>query len=266
MPRTIFLQIGNKDRISLSAFIDSLRNFLGMLQDLDSTVSRNPSGNLTWDVVLLQKQSPPLIGVSATPKRKRQQKLLDISETVETQLLENTRLLTYSAERNPYMSDAALSRLEKLAKRSKQLGPLTVYVNGEGAVRVESAITENTLKNVQQLTGVKYSGYASVVGKLEAITVHLRDEFRVWDEISGKPVRCKFGKAIEDRVKSLLRSRVAVSGIVKSNSAGIPISVDVEELESAEKGELPTIQEMSGLVEDYTDGKPLKKYLEDLDE
>src|SRR6266536_634143 len=76
-----------------------------------------------------------------------------------------------------------------------------------------------------------------------------------------------YGKCVEidlDRIKSLIKSRVRVSGIIQSNSAGTPIVIDLEDLEPLVKRELPTIEEMSGLVEDFTDGKSLKDYMEEL--
>jgi len=103
--------------------------------------------------------------------------------------------------------------------------------------------------------------------KLEAISVHKANEFRVWDDKSGKPVRCKYDPATqEERIKSLLRSKVAVFGTVQSNSNGIPISLEVEDIEPAEQRALPTIQEMSGSIKGITEGKSLKEYLEQIDD
>ena len=47
-------------------------------------------------------------------------------------------------------------------------------------------------------------------------------------------------------------------------SPGVPVRLDVEHLEPAEARTLPTIQEMSGLVSDFTEGKTLKDYLESI--
>ncbi|OLE76310.1 hypothetical protein AUG19_03185 [archaeon 13_1_20CM_2_54_9] len=89
----------------------------------------------------------------------------------------------------------------------------------------------------------------------------------MWDVNSGKPVRCKYKPEQEDRIKSLLRASVVVSGMIHANSAGSPIFIDVEEIDAQDKKRLlPTIGQMSGLVEDFTEGKTLRKYLEDLDE
>ena len=45
-------------------------------------------------------------------------------------------------------------------------------------------------------------------------------------------------------------------------SLGVPQSVD--HIADTGKKVVPTIDEMSGLVEDFTDGKPLKDYMDDL--
>ena len=155
MSDTIFLRVGTEDHIPLSAFIESLRNFLLVLQDFDATISHDRRGSMVWEVASLQKSSPPLVGVA--PKKKPGHD--DVAEVVEEQLIENTKMLSSSGERNQYMSDAALSKMERLAKLAPRLGPLAIYLNGKGAPKNEADITEGTLENVRQLTGVKYSAY-----------------------------------------------------------------------------------------------------------
>jgi hypothetical protein len=264
MARTIFFRLGNKDKVTVRELIDTLHNFLGILQDLDSAISKEKRGSMAWEVAFLQKQSPPVIGVIGTPRRPVFE---DISATVETQLLENTTSLTRTSERTEYLSDSALSRIEKIAKKTKKLGSITVYVDESGEPQHESVISETTLTNVRKLTGVKYSAFGSIAGNLDAITVHLNNEFRVWDVNSGRPVRCKYRPEQEDSIKTLLRASVVVSGVIHANSAGAPIFIDVEEIEAKDKERpLPTIAQVSGLVEDFTEGKSLRKFLEDLDE
>lgn len=260
MSQTIFLQIGQKNRVPLAAFIDSLANFLGMLRDLDSALSKSPRGSVIWEVVSLHQSSPPIVGVSPTPRANVQ----DFSSQVESQVLENARLINAGVEPTPFMSHAALNRLGRLANTSKMLGQLTVYVNGDNASKREGVITETTLHHVQQLTAIKYSGFASIVGSLDSISVHNGNEFRVWDETSGKPVRCKFKMDQEEKIKALLRSRVRVSGIVQSNRARVPVAMEVEDVNSTAKRALPTIEEMSGFVRGMTEGKSLKEYIEEI--
>ena len=259
MPRTIFLRVGKKDRVPLAVFINALQDFLGMLRDLDAAISKDQRGSVVWEVVSLRQNSPPIVGVSPIPRPQMQ----DFSSVVETQMIETATILRTGGEPTTYVSYSFLTKMEHLAEKSKQLGPHAVYVDGKGR-KSQSEITEATLSNVQRLTGVRYSGYGSITGKLEAISVHRGNEFRVWDEQTGRAIRCKFDDSQESHVKSLLRSRVVVTGTIKSNSAGVPIAMELDSVVPVGKKTLPTIEEMSGFVPGITEGKSLKEYLEEL--
>lgn len=258
MPKTIYFRVGNSNHISLGAFVDSLRDFLGLLQDLDATLSAGGTGNTQWEVVVLRKNSPPLVGVKGTPRRLDRE---DLGEAIESQVIQNVHSLGHSSERTDYFSDSALKRMKKLSGRSKSIGPMAVYVDAGS----EQLITEATANHVAELTDPKYSAYGSIMGKLEAISVHKGNEFRIWDKNTLKPVRCTFTTEREEKVKTLLRHNVIVSGIIKYNSSGAPISLELEELDqNPDRQDLPSIEEMSGCIKDFTRGKSLKEYLEDM--
>ncbi len=261
MPQTIFFRIGTGDKISLSAFIDALSKFLGILRDLDSALSHDRRGSVDWEVAVLQKNSPPLVGVTPLIRRLS---VPDMSDAIESQFIENTMSLTLRGERNKFMPDSALLKLKGIAKRTKRTGPMSVYVNGDGRAKRETVINPVTLKNVRELTDPKFSAYGSIVGDLDSISVHRGDEFRVWDKVSGKAVRCFFERTQEDVVKNSLRKTVTVAGLIQSNSAGLPISVDVEELEPAQDAASPTLEQISGLVDDFTEGKSMKEFMDDI--
>lgn len=233
---------------------------MGMLRDFDSSISQNDKGSVIWEVVSLAQNSPPLIGVSPSPRRGA----FDHSDAVESQIIASTLEITDTGQRNKLFSDSALMRLEKLAVKTKTLGPHSIFLNGNSLVKREAVITETTLKNIQEFTSPKYSSFGSITGDLESITVHNASEFRVWDELTGKPVRCKFEVEQDQMVKDLLRKRVTVSGEILSNSAGMPISLKLMTLAPAADHALPTIEEMRGLIKDFTEGRPLKEYMEEI--
>lgn len=267
MPETIYLRVGTQDEISLSIFIEALQNFLHALKDLDATFSENINGSLIWNVVSLEKHSPPLVGVAPHQKPSfAKAGHPDLSQKVERELIESVRRLATTAERSDLLSDAALKHLEHLARKTPSIGPMAVFQsdNGPSPPKNETQITPQTLENVKRLTGVRYSAYGSVKGSLDAISVHRAYEFRVWDEKTHKPVTCKFRPDEIENVKALLKSRVTVVGMLTSNSAGNPISISAEEILPTPERLLPTIAEMSGLVKDFTDGKSLKEYMEEL--
>lgn len=55
MSQTIFLRIGQKNRVPLPIFINALKDFLGMLRDLDATISKDSRGSVIWEVVSLRQ-------------------------------------------------------------------------------------------------------------------------------------------------------------------------------------------------------------------
>jgi hypothetical protein len=65
-----------------------------------------------------------------------------------------------------------------------------------------------------------------------------------------------------DKVRDALRRGVVVHGLVKWNALGHPISIAVEGMEIVEPPREITIEEVSGAVEDFTEGLSLADYLD----
>jgi hypothetical protein len=90
-------------------------------------------------------------------------------------------------------------------------------------------------------------------------------EFRVWEEVTGQAVICRFGAGLFEQVKQALGRRVLVYGMMISNAIGAPTSIAVEDIELyPSEEELPTIEEISGIVPNLTEGKSLAEYLRDV--
>src|SRR6266849_3956985 len=110
--RTIYLQIGTRDRISLKSFVMAIRNFLGILEDIDAALSHAGEGAVRWEVIFLQKNSPPVIGVKGEPLSKDNK---SAPAQVRREVINGVRALE-TATRKPNVSDSFLSRMSKLAE------------------------------------------------------------------------------------------------------------------------------------------------------
>jgi hypothetical protein len=258
--RTIYLQIGTKDRISLKAFVAAVRNFLGILEDIDAAVSHVGTGSVRWEVIFLQKSSPPVIGVRGEPISKEYR---TAPAKVRHEMLGGVRALEKST-RKPNVSDAVLFRMSRLAEQSKHIGPMELYTDRQKKGKIVE-IGPKLVETIEQHIGKSSESEGSIVGKLDTIAVHRSNEIRVWDENYGRAVRCEYNALLEDKVKSLLRHRVIVVGSVFFNAKGQPVSVSAKDIEPyPEQDSLPTIQEMSGLIDDLTGSQSLKEYMEEL--
>ena len=259
MAETIYMRVGERDIIDFADFVGVCNQFLGLLRDVDSAVAVKKSGNLRWRLTSLERRPYPVIGV--TPKLRRA--MNDISGFVERQVIGNIASLTSKGERNRYLSDSALSRVGKLAKTTPRIGSSVIYIDTKQPTPASTDITPVTLSQVRDLTDVKSKSYGMVVGELGSISIRRGNEFRVWDENSKRPVACSFRPDQEDLVKQLLRHRVVVSGFVNSDRYGFPLSVNSGLIETAERGDLPSIDEMNGFWPDITGGLSMKEFFED---
>lgn len=263
MAETICMRVGENERIDIDDFVSALQNFLGILRDVDSAIAAKSKGNLLWRITTLKKDPLPVVGVTGYLRKAVE----DISRRVEREIFRNIDTLNENGERNKFFPDAALSKVGRIAKSTQKIGSSLIYIDApELESQKSTSITGKTLDQFKDLFDVKSTSYGVVFGQLGSISIHNGNEFRVWDEDTNKPVLCDFKIDEEEKMKGLLRQRVMVAGMVNSNRHGFPLSVKhIESVEPADKGDLPSIEEMAGLVPDFTGGVPLKEFLEELD-
>lgn len=262
MSEPIHLQLEvRQETINPKSFIEAIRNFWGILRDLDAAITGDPRGTISWGIESLTKDSPADIAFIGQPRLGAQ----DITAKIQDDCIKGLNLLTEAGDIWPSYSHAAITKIEHLAKlqtaqQRYRIDTIRIFTNG-GRATVEP----KTLENIRVLTGIKYESIGSIVGNLDSITVHRGNEFRVWEEVAGRPVTCRFAREKLGDVKDKLGRRVIVYGGIKANNKGQPTLIIVDEFELyPEESKLPSIEQMSGLVEDFTNGLSLKDYMEEI--
>ena len=262
MAEPIYMRVGEGQPVELPYLVGAMGNFLGLLRELDSAVANKKKGQLRWKVTTLKDTPSPLVGV--TPMLQRTA-MHDISAQVEREVIYGVQTLTDRGERSKLLSDAALTRVERIASTAPVIGESAIYTETSGPLRLSTRINVKTLSQVRELTSPKSASFGSIVGNLDSISVHKGREFRVWDENVGTPVRCSFAPVHEAAAKDLLGKRVIASGMVQSDQNGQPLSMRVETLDSCTLSLTPSIDEVMGLVPDFTGGLSLREFFEDGD-
>ena len=263
--RTLYFRLGSGNEITLRDLRFAIQKISGVLEDLDAAAANDPRGAVRWRVSVLEKKSPPLLGVTAEPVPRRDPQTRemvrrDTSPVVEKTLLGSVHSLAIG-ERPKGLSDAAIEKIKGLAVRSRRIGNIEVYSDAG-----KSEISETTLDGINKIIGSATKSKGSILGTLDTIAVHYGNEIRVWDENSDRAVRCRYPDNLEDNVKENLRKRVLVGGMVAFNARGQTVSVQVEALTAyGSEDTLPTIEEVSGLLKKPVDEEfTLSEYLEHL--
>src|SRR5665213_1541925 len=223
----IHFRLGEQDKISLGTLIASLKNIKGLLSDFDAAIANDPRGLVRWEVVVLEKNSPAVIGVIGEPIQRRgtPSPPVDMPNKVGGAFMRSAAQLSLEAKRTTIVSDHALQRFQRLAHQSQRFGEISVYTDAQAV-----PINETMLHHISQLTRPRSKSVGSVLGRLDTISVHHANEIRIWDENTNRPVRCRYPGELEETIKSCLRERVLVSGVVSFNEFAQATAVDVATL------------------------------------
>jgi hypothetical protein len=256
----IFLKLaGYNGVVPARQFIDALYIFLGLLRDLDATIASDTRGTLEWEMGVISKQSPARVGYLGRSRYRGE----NFFPRVTDECVRGMRTLANRPERSPSYSDSALYKAERLAKLTKRaFAEIDIELGQE-----EVPVTLRVAENVEILTKQIEEEEGSVVGNLDAISVHRGNEFRVWDENTKKAVRCFFPEGLLEKAKNSLKRRVMVVGKTRINKLGNVVSVEVSDIEAyPTDAELPTVEQMSGSIKNLTGDLSLRDYMKMLRE
>jgi hypothetical protein len=263
MSRHIYLRIGVGDSIEPENLVKSLSHSYAIFRELGASITGDPKGGINWGIDAITKASPLEVAFSGEA---RKIDFVNPLEHVQSALISGLKSLSVDTEepkRPQFYSDKALRAVQKLADLNKRrsIGDIELYTS----LNERAPITTTISRSVGFLIDAAFESEGSIVGNLDSITVHRSHEFRVWDEFSGCAVTCKFRRDMLDEVKGGLKRRVLVHGTIKRNIHSLPVNIMVSGIEAQlTESQLPTIEEMSGLVDDITAGSTLREHLEDL--
>ena len=247
---------GNLGTISLSTFITVIGSSFGILNDLDTAISRQPLGSLDWIIENAYGGS-----VAIEIKSKARDPEIDYGEKVAETYADGLEIINTQGITPPYFSDNCLRLLGKVAKvlSSNGADALEVYDRTrEKYTEFDSGIGKTT----NQLIRNSYESFGSVEGTLEMISIHKPARFNVYHSVSLRAVRCNLREEDIEKVKDALGRRVVVTGLVSYNAKDEPKSIIVEEIEIIPKEEeLPTIDEFIGSDPNFTGKMTTEEYI-----
>ena len=254
---TLRLRITGEPRnISVHGFLSAIDNWLKILADLDSAISREPQGSLDWFVTDLSKGS---LTVEVESRSRLEEK--NVGPEVADAFVTGIEQIESKGASPPYLSEVGMQKMRQLVR----------LVGREGTSGFEVTHLEQTVEisgrasaNIDQLIRVQQHSIGSVEGRLETISIHgRRPRFIVYDALTRKAITCKFGtEPWLEKVKDALGRRVNASGEVHYNVKAEPLRVELQGLRILrEKEELPRTTEVSGSAPDLTGAETTAGYL-----
>jgi hypothetical protein len=161
-------------------------------------------------------------------------------------IVEGLAQLERQAERPAHFSDKALEQARSLANLVSEQLPSIIVRNSEH----EALLTKHVVANVDAILGAGRVSYGTVEGHLDALNIHERPSFAVYDARTGRRVECHFGEQVTlDDVLRAVGKRVAVRGLMRVRPDRI--TVDAHSLRVfPSEDDLPSPREVRGLLKD----------------
>lgn len=157
-------------------------------------------------------------------------------------------ILSERAERPPYFSNRSLTSARRIAHIGERYG-LTI-IRGETELPINASVTQH----VGRLLSARRHTIGSVIGRLEAVSVHDGFRFSLYP-MQGSKIDCNVDEALLRDAIELLGARVLVEGVVYENAVGDVTKVEARELFAFRpSAALPRVNELVGLYEGMTEG------------
>lgn len=243
-PKLRLLLVPRNVAVSASSFIRALDQAHGLLEEIDRTMSGGRY-SLTWFIGGVGNPRP---WVEFVPE------LLDGARDIRSEVIgaaiDGLEAISRGPTTPAFFSEEALERAKGLASiLGRDVATIRVLADHR-----DVEINQTIAAHVEALLGKRYEDIGSVEGSLEAISVHGRRYFNVYDALTGRRVECAFEPDMQEKAAHALGKRVWVRGLVSYTAQGKPLSVRVMQFEEFPPREvLPSTATMQGLV-DLTDG------------
>lgn len=216
---------GNPKSIPFRYFLDVGNNSLAILSDLDPRFSHRSQGNVEWFMNDLSVNGALRIEVYSQVRKLRHKQLSDVAPAVAGSFVEGFGMLEREGRSPRYFSMAGMARAMKM---TSILGHNTARAIFAQVVDQQESveITQTSVRNLRDLLPESYKAIGSVEGTLEAISIHKKPMFVVYEAMFGKAVSCRWaGLEILNKLKESLGKRVRVQGLVSRNSRSEPRTV-----------------------------------------
>jgi hypothetical protein len=182
----------------------------------------------------------------------------DMPESLVTTYLRGMRTLDTTATAPAEFDDEDLSnarRLVGLLERDAE--SITFASPGEEPV----SPTQHVAANVDAILRKRYRyTYATLEGMLETLNVHGGNAFTIYDVLTDHKTVCEFPEDLYAKAYAAVRKRVLVTGRIKYNRDGDPVSMTVETIRERRPAEaLPQIR--AGEEIDLTGGMDSAEYV-----
>jgi hypothetical protein len=240
--RTLRLGLEGPD-VTLGQVHDFVKTVSSLLGEVVGQVPGVGRGAVRWVIADARASS---FEVALEPRATRK----DIRPTALPEVISaiagGLRQVQDRPERPAYFTDRALEHARELVSLVRGSVSAVRVRDGEQPV----SLTGELLANVDRIIGATTETIGTVEGRLEALSIHERQVFSIWDARSGRRYECHFAARVPlAEVLGAFGKRVAARGLIRGRKGSDRVTLEVRALRVfPDEEDLPSASDVRGLL------------------
>ena len=225
----------DEEVISMSDFKSASDSFLDLVKEVSKQISEKKIKDTDWQVKVYDGS----IGIGLSANNNNTYSELTIKNIVEgiTELTNGFRPALFT--------DKAIESAKTLAQLFKSKKAISPNVRIWDKTSQSVAITRKVADVAKELLEAHYQEDGAVDGILERVDAHGKLEFRVYDLLDNRSIKCEIKESQELEALANFRKRVEVVGLVKYRKDGLPVSIKAARIiKFPDKSEIPSLEKM----------------------
>jgi hypothetical protein len=223
-------------------FLGGVKAFFGIVEEVTKSVCADRP-RVLWRVQV--KSGSNLVGVSPEPGFSAAIVAL-IADSVEMGIKD----MEQGPAEPPHFTPRAIRHLHDLAEivgtDENDDTEIKVWVRKE-----PRNLTHRSVVHTAELLTASYTDHGSIEGHLQVVSERRGLHVVVYEPLWDKPVRCHLSDEQAAIALQNFGKRVEVTGLVHYRGDGVPVSIDVDEIEAfPEPEDIPGFQAVRGILRD----------------
>jgi hypothetical protein len=251
--RLTIVVAGRDGPVAVASFLSVVRDALGILQDVDASISGQAGVTLDWRIVDASMGSPLSLTIEAGAASEP-----SIAPQVILACIDGLRALDAGGGQAPrYFREGSLRGAKSLvATLNNDVERISLIAPWGDQV----SPSQHVAANVDQLLPKAHEELGSFTGRLETLSKHGRPYFAIWDDLRGQRIECVIPPEKLGEAHDAFDHRVAVFGNVRYSGADRPVSIKVQQIRPLkDQSELPQAGDLEGI--NITDGVDPTEYV-----
>lgn len=236
--------VGKSDRLLFDSFLNVGHHTLQVLKGVDACIEGDRRASLHWQIASASANSP--VQITIAPYMSEDFKGSEVLDAYWNGI----EALERTADSIPrHFTKTSLEGLRSLVGVLNDGADDIVFTSPGRKPLSPTLMAAVHIDTIIKREFREFCDAGSLEGHLETISVHGHPRFWIWEVLTRQRIPCEFSEDLTEKAVSAFGFRVAVSGDIRYNTDGKPISIKAMDIyQFRDQSELPQFRDLERIA------------------